>query len=257
METLQIALGTRSAHIKSADLHPLAAALNKQARLHVAPIWTVSGQVTVLEDPERVPDGVSPIILMDQVPHGMHGVHTFANGLPYAVVLAADHWSLAVSHEFVEMLVDPTGSKTMPGRKMHIVDGVAQDLEDRVDYVLEVCDPVEDRRYAYKIDGVLVSDFYTPHYFDDVASANVRYSYSGKLKRPREVGPRGYLSWLDHKANAVAQMRLFKALEIVKLGSLPSMPSAGASRHLRSLVDRHSETPRIARMRQKPLKPAA
>jgi hypothetical protein len=255
MVTLEVGLATRSSSISFDDLKKLSEALNKQASLHVAPIWGVSGQVSLLENPDNVPDGVSPIILMDQVPGGMHGVHTTDHGVPFAVVLAADDWSLAVSHEFVEMLVDPSGTKTMPGRKMQIVEGAAQDLADRVDYVLEVCDPVEDQSYAYMIDGVLVSDFYTPRYFDDSPAADVRYSYSGKITRPREVGPRGYLSWLDHSAKLVRQMRLFNGLEIVTLGDLPGAATADRPAHLRSFVDRKSETPRIARMRQTQLSP--
>jgi hypothetical protein len=253
MVTMEIGLATRSASISLDDLRPLADALNKQASLHVAPIWGVSGHVTLIESPDSVQQGVSPIILSDQVPGGMHGVHSTDHGVPFAVVLAADDWSLAVSHEFVEMLVDPSGTKTVPGRKMQVVNGVAQDVEGTVDYVLEVCDPVEDQSYAYTIDGVLVSDFYTPRYFDDSAAADVRYSYSGKIKRPREVGPRGYLSWYDKQEDLLKQMRLFTGLEIVTLGGHPGAVTAGRPTHLRSHVDRRSETPRIARMRQRPL----
>ena len=253
MVTMEIGLATRSASISLADLQPLAAALNKQASRDLAPIWDVSGHVTVLENPDSVPHGVSPIILMDQVPGGMHGVHTTDHGVPFAIVLAADDWPLAVSHEFIEMLVDPSGTKTVPGRKMQVVDGVAQDIDGQVDYVLEVCDPVEDQSYAYMIDGVLVSDFYTPRYFDDSAAADIRYSYSGKIKRPREVGPRGYLSWHDPQEDLLKQMRLFTSLEIVTLGGHPGASTAGRPTHLRSHVDRRSETPRIARMRARPL----
>src|SRR5262249_60863709 len=45
--------------------------------------------------------------------------------------------------------------------------------------------------------GILVSDFYTPNYFDPVKAAGVRYSYTGALTEPRQVLPGGYLSWQD------------------------------------------------------------
>jgi hypothetical protein len=49
------------------------------------------------------------------------------------------------------------------------------------------------------------------------------------------------------------QRRLFTGLEIVTLGGHPGAVTAGRPTHLRSHVDRRSETPRIARMRQRPL----
>ncbi len=253
MTTVEIALATQSASISLADLRPIAAVLTKQAQQHVLPIWGVGARVTVLEDLQHVPHGVSPIILQDAVPGGMHGVHTMDNGIAFAVVLAAAGWPLAVSHEFVEMIVDPAGTKTVPGRKMQIVDGAAQDTADRVDYILEVCDPVEDQSFGYMIDGVLVSDFYTQHYFDDTADPQKQYSHTGKLTRPRQVGTRGYLSWHDPQSDQLQQMRLFDGLQIVTLPNQPGAATADTPIHLRSFIDRHSETPRIARMRQQPL----
>ena len=45
------------------------------------------------------------------------------------------------------------------------------------------------------MNGVLVSDFYTPHYFDPMKAPGVRYSFTGKVTGPRVVLRGGYLSW--------------------------------------------------------------
>ena len=44
---------------------------------------------------------------------------------------------------------------------------------------------------------ILVSDFYTPRYFEPRKADGVRYSFTGAIKRPREVLRGGYLSWHD------------------------------------------------------------
>jgi hypothetical protein len=64
-------------------------------------------------------------------------------------------------------------------------------------FSVEVCDPSEAADYAYSVNGILVSDFYTPNYFDPVKAPGVRYSYTGALTEPRQVLPGGYLSWQD------------------------------------------------------------
>jgi hypothetical protein len=253
MKTIEVGLASRSASISLADLRPVVAALDQQARLDVGPVWGVSARVSLLDDPDKVPKGVSPIILMDELPGSMHGVHTVDHNVPFAIVLAAQGWSLAVSHEFVEMLVDPSGSRVIRGRKMEIKDGAVHDTDDHVDYIVEASDPVEDESFAYTIDSVLVSDFYSPRYFDDAVTPGVRYSHSGKITRPREVGRNGYLSWRDPQLKQLRQLRFFDTLEILTLSNQPGAATEDGAQSMRRVVDSQTETPRLARMRQRRL----
>lgn len=45
------------------------------------------------------------------------------------------------------------------------------------------------------MNGLLVSDFFTPHFYDPVASAGVRYSFGGHIPGPRQILRGGYISW--------------------------------------------------------------
>jgi hypothetical protein len=54
----------------------------------------------------------------------------------------------------------------------------------------------------------MVSDFYTPQYFDPVKSSGVRYSYSGRVRGPREVLDGGYLSWFDPLTRRLFQLEV-------------------------------------------------
>jgi len=85
-----------------------------------------------------------------------------------------------------------------------------------------VCDPCQDSQFAYSVNSVLVSDFYTPNYFDPVKSGGVRYSYSGQIKGPREVLDGGYLSWFDPQSRRLFQLQVDgKKSTIVDKGEIP------------------------------------
>jgi hypothetical protein len=71
------------------------------------------------------------------------------------------------------------------------------ETKKRVNYLVQVCDPCQDPQWAYSINGVLVSDFYTPHFFDETWRKGVRYDFAGHMQRPREVLRNGYISWVD------------------------------------------------------------
>ena len=58
------------------------------------------------------------------------------------------------------MIADPFGNRLVAA--MHPLDP-----RQRVKYLLEICDPCQ--AMWYPVNGVPVSDFYTPRYFDPVA----------------------------------------------------------------------------------------
>src|SRR5258706_8410910 len=88
------------------------------------------------------------------------------------------------------MLADPYGTRIQAGNSVKPDQG-------RVEYIVEVCDPSEAPEFAYTVNGVLVSDFYTPRFFDPTPAAGVRYSFTGALTEPRQVLDGGYLSWRE------------------------------------------------------------
>jgi len=188
-----VALVSESERAKMADLLRVSAALQKQATRDLAPIWNISATVDAFARLEDVPDGYWPMIIKDDIGMNAAGVHMDKDGQPFALISAAnkvDDWSLTSSHELLEMLVDPSGDRTVTGDSPKRGQG-------RVSFLVEVCDPSEDAKFAYTVNGVLVSDFYTPHYFDPMKAPGVRYSFTGKITGPRVVLRGGYLSWKD------------------------------------------------------------
>jgi hypothetical protein len=181
--TQQIALVARTTEIGSKELTRAAAALNTQLARDVARAWSIDAAVTTGGD---VPHTAWALIVTDDAPAA--GIHIDDQGRPTAIVDYADDWTLAASHELLEMCVDPYGDRLVNARAVKSGQG-------RVDYLVEVCDPCEAADYAYEIDGVVVSDFYTPHYFAPAPGAGIQYSHTGAITRPRQVLRGGYLSW--------------------------------------------------------------
>ena len=74
-------------------------------------------------------------------------------------------------------------------------------------YLMELCDPCENADFAYAIDDVVVSDFYTPHYFDRSATSGTRYSFNGGITAPRQVPKGGYLCWHNPALDKMQMLR--------------------------------------------------
>lgn len=202
---VQVALVSESARVDSAELSVVSAALQKQATRDLAPVWNVGATVDAFAALEDVPLGYWPMIVMDNISFDAAGIHLDEDGQPFALITASDDnsvWSLTASHECVEMLVDPFGNKQVAGDS-------PKDDQGRVSFLVEVCDPSEAAEFAYSVNGVLVSDFYTPRFFDPVVASGVRYSFTDAVGEPRQVLRGGYLSWLDPQTSHWWQERWF------------------------------------------------
>ncbi|HME23746.1 MAG TPA: phospholipase D-like domain-containing protein [Acetobacteraceae bacterium] len=246
MLPVRIGLVSHSASIDFSALVRVASALGVQLTRDAGPIWGLAGNVFAVEDPNQLEPGVWPIFIVDDLDPGMNGYHQTDHNQPFAMVLAGDTWSLTASHELLELLVDPSGNRLVAAPAVHITDNEVQDTDGKFEYLVEVCDPSEDASCAYLIDGVLVSDFYTPNYFDPAGSAGARYSFSGRITRPRQVLPNGYLSWFNPSNNKIQQVRHFGAPEIVDLGvGAPGGGSVTGGRSLRGFVDSVTNSPEV------------
>jgi hypothetical protein len=173
------------------DLMKVAAALQKQAVRDLAPLWEISATVDAFEKLEDVPLGYWPIIFQDNIGEDAEGVHHDRENQPFALVTARDDlnaWLLTASHEAIEMLVDPFGNQTIAGNSPAQGQG-------RVNFLVEACDPSEGKEFGYTVNEILVSGFYTPHYFDPEKAVGMRYSFTSAITEPRQVLRGGYLSW--------------------------------------------------------------
>jgi len=214
----QVALVSESEKIDAGDLTRVSAALQKQATRDLVQFWNVKVTVDAFPTLEDVPIGYWPMIIKDNIGFNAAGIHLDRNNQPFALVTASDQldvWPLTCSHEFIEMVLDPFGNRLVSG------DSPKPD-QGRVQFLLEACDPPEAAEFAYTVNGILVSDFYSIRFFDPVAAPGTRYSFTGAIRQPREVLRGGYLSWVDPATDIWWQ-------EIWFGGNKPSFRSLGKS----------------------------
>jgi hypothetical protein len=184
------------ARVRRRAVSEIAAALQRQLTRDVAPIWEVYATIDAFASLEHVPPGYWPILVGDYFPGPeLGGMHLDRSGQPFALVEASRSWSLAASHEAIEMVVDPWGNRTVPGGSPMREAGIGD--QGLVEILVEVCDPSGGAQCAYTVNGYLVSDFVTPNFYDPVGAPGVRYSFKGVVTKPREVLEGGYLSWRD------------------------------------------------------------
>ena len=246
MSVSQIGLVDKTGNIDSELLQETAAAISIQVTRDLWPIWGVNATVQHLPSPKKIPVGVWPVFLVAKLPPGEGGFHLDKRNQPYAEVIASpdsDDWTLDASHEIVEMLVDPMGNRLQTSRAIEISASGVADTTGEFDYLVEACDPCEADAYAYSINGIAVSDFITPNFYDPVATSGMRYSYGGNIRAPRQVLPGGYISFVDPETSHVEQILLVgPEPQVVDLG-----PAAGSS--LRTFVDGRT-SPVVAKHRK-------
>jgi hypothetical protein len=229
MLTQEVALVSETNDLSSREVMRVAAALQKQVMRDFSPLWEVQGTVDPFGDLEDVPIGYWPVIIRDDIGFpGAAGIHLDQDGQPFALVQLSDSWSQTASHEVLEMLADPFGNRLVAGNSIKPGQG-------RVEYLVEVCDPSEAAEFGYTVNNILVSDFYTPRFFDPVTASAVRYSFTSAIQKPRQVLRGGYLSWHNPVDDHWWQARWFSGPKpkFFDLGVF-----TGAARSLRSEVDR-------------------
>jgi hypothetical protein len=209
------------------------AAMQKQLTRDFAEIWGIQATIDGFARLEDLPLGYWPVVLEEdiRVP-GAAGIHLDQDGQPFALVQYSNRWTLTASHEVLEMCADPFGNRLIAARSVKPDQG-------RVQYLVEVCDPCEAPEFAYHVNGVAVSDFYTPHFFDPVDDPCVRYSFTGSITEPLKVLKGGYLSWHDPVTNHWWQQTFFESSPSFR--DLGVMSQSGTG--IRSTIDATTQVP--------------
>lgn len=246
MSVIQVGLVDKTgldAHL----LQDTADALNVQVMRDLPQYWNVQATVRYISDPKRIPVGTWPVYLVPKLPPGEGGVHLDKHNQPYSQVIGTpgdNSWTIDASHETVEMLVDPAGNRLQSSRAIEIAEKGVQDTPGEFQYLVEACDPCEANQYAYSINGISVSDFITPHFYDPVATSAVRYSFCGHITAPRQLLPGGYISFVDPQADEVKQ--------ILWLGKTPVERTLGQANGLSLRVFVDGKTAELVAKARKP-----
>ena len=201
MAVTQVVLVDQTREIDAGLLHNAAVALDSQVTQDLPRYWSgITANVSAVPSLSAVPAGAWPVFLVRTLPPGEGGFHMDKHKQPYAKVIASpddDSWTVDASHEIIEMLIDPYGNRMQTSEAIAISGNDVVDAAGTFNYLVEGCDPCEANNYAYDIAGIALSDFITPHFYDASATPGTQYSFKGNIKRPRQLLPGGYISYMQ------------------------------------------------------------
>jgi len=191
---LRVSVLNESTLVTDAAVRAMLPALEKQWNRDLRPVWGID-RVKLAYVPKHGvarPGSWWLVFLDDSKQAHRRAYHDLTDeGLPISKVfvrtILADHASLSVgaSHELCEMAVDPW------------LNNAYQDAQG-VFWAGEICDPVQDDAYGYRIDGVLVSDFVTPDWFSHAHSTR-RVDFKRRVGRAFRVLAGGYAQRFEGK----------------------------------------------------------
>jgi hypothetical protein len=188
--------------------------------------------------------------LVKSLPPGEGGFHSDQHKQPYAKVIATTtdpSWTVDASHEILEMLVDPYGNRMQSSVAIEIVGVKIQDGTGQFGYLVEACDPCEANNYAYTVNGIAVSDFITPRFYDPLVTPGTRYSFTGSIEGPRQILPGGYISWVDPTKDEWQQLLYLDPSRPV----IKNLGKADEKKSLREWIDGLADPKKITKASRK------
>jgi hypothetical protein len=185
-----IAITNASTCLKDEQVEAVLPALQKQVSTEFKAYWDIDCTLIFLPKDHAITQGWWQIVVTDNAEQsGALGYHEMTSqGAPLGKVFAkldlasGSSWTVTLSHELLEMLADPWINWCAVGHDSKI-------------YALEVCDAVESDDLGYLIDGVLVSDFVTPAWFEPTCAD--RIDFRQHLSKELELAPGGYIAIYD------------------------------------------------------------
>jgi hypothetical protein len=193
---IRIAIVNQSTVITDADALAATKALQIQVSKDFGPHWGIHAHLTFYPKGHKVPAKTSQLIILDTSDDASAlGYHDLtADGYPLGKSFAKSDldggysWTVTLSHELLEMLADPS---------INMVVEADDPRGNTIFYAYEVCDAVEADDDGYEIQGIKVSNFVLPAYFETFHKPGTQYDFRNLLTGSvPAMRPDGYLSLL-------------------------------------------------------------
>ena len=196
MANIQIAVMNQSTVLTDEQVQGAVGPLQTQVHRDFFPIWGIDADLTFVPQNNKPAAGAWWLTVFDDSDQANDlGYHDVTNeGLPIGKVFARSDlnnnssWTVTASHELLEMLGDPEINMTI---------FLQSDQTSGTLYAYEVCDACEADNYGYEIDGVLVSDFVFPVWFQPSLTSAPQFDFRTQITAPLQLLPGGYIGVLD------------------------------------------------------------
>ncbi len=230
MANIKISVINSSTVLSDDEVQAAVPALQKQVSRDFAPAWGVDADLTFIAKGHKASKTTWWLVILDNSDEaGALGYHDVTSeGLPIGKVFAGSdmqygyNWTVTASHELLEMLGDP---------EINLTVFVQKSDSTGVLYAYETADACEADEYGYKIDGVLVSDFVFPSWFDATYKKGTQYDFRKKIKRPLHLLKGGYIGIFDVTAGGGWQQKTAQNLPV----AYSARPHVGSRRERRRI----------------------
>ncbi len=206
-----VAIIDQTGRVPLGELQAISNAIQKQIDLHASPYWLdtenkpLSARMMVFNNINQAPAGAwlvtiennieptdstatSQLASMNKVYSAtLYGYHLTKNGLPYARLLYTYKYSKVLSHEVLEMLVNPFLNR-------YIGIDLYSEQKGLEKVIQEIADPVQ--ASGYDIDGIEVSNFIYPSWYHATKITGEKYDHLGLLTEPKSLLEGGFKSWV-------------------------------------------------------------
>jgi hypothetical protein len=233
-----IALVPRNMTIAPDELALVASAVQIQLLRDFGPAWNIQASLTAFATLAAVPQG-SLIVFLVADANGRAGLHfrPQSGQPPFALVTyrADGLWSVALSHEVIELLVDPVGNRMFEGPD-------PQDPTSRVQFLAEPCDPCQDVTFSYQIDPshhVYVSDFCLPAFYG-LGTGSAPFTHRRSILTPYSVASGGYLSWRSDSNEWFQLSAMSGAAQFIHVSESDVLSDRTKNLNYRGTLDRKS-----------------
>ena len=197
LASFRISIINQSTVLTDDQITPVVDALQKQVTNDFRPPWGIDAQLEFVPSTGQPAAGTWWLSILDNSDQANAlGYHDLTpDGLPIGKVFAGTDlqigasWSVTTSHELLEMLADPNINLTV----------FVQDSNSsgRL-YAYEVCDACEADNLGYPIDGIQVSDFVFPSWFEGFrAPGSTQFDQTSQIQSPLQLLPGGYIGVFD------------------------------------------------------------
>lgn len=189
---IHVAIINASTVVPDHEVETAVPAFQTQVHRDFAPVWGVDAEVSFVRHGHHPRSGAWWLVLHDHTNQAdMDGLHELTNeGLPLGKIYAQPAiesdgtWTVTASHELLEMLVDPD---------VNLAAQVSHPDGRSTLYAYEVCDQCQDLADAYHIDGIAVSDFVYPAWFETFHRKHpTQLDHLKRIERPFQILTGGY-----------------------------------------------------------------
>lgn len=202
MPFINVEVTNQSTVLTDAQVQAAIPALQVQVHRDFAPAWGIDADLSFLAKGATPSPNAWMLGIFDTSDQaGALGYHELSpQGTPLAKVFAksdiqtGSNWTITASHELVEMIADPDIALTVFVQSGNTAGTL---------YAYECADACEADSLGYSIDGVTVSDFVLPSWFESFRTAgSTQFDYGNHITKPFQILAGGYIGVFDVTAGS-------------------------------------------------------